>query len=234
MLGREGTGLADSEWDPWAVLGIPPTQDKEQIREAYLAQVRQHHPDRYRLDPARYRQQEERMKRINHAYEWALRNPPDTQSTPRSSQPSSGRSTAPDPPIVCPDHQYQALKRCKRCQQPLCMGCLGFRQSLCNRHYQSQQVRQARTRVLQEWGPLIAIIFGLRAIGLPGLDVGIAILIYLALLGLKLLLARHWFGCLALLLLPYSLVLAGAWSLIESLKGWNGASGGKAKPGSMG
>lgn len=210
------------EWDAWKVLGISPTADKDRIRDAYLAKVREHHPDRYRLDPTRYRQQEEMMKRINRAYEWALKNPPGTAGPTRSAS-----APPPDPPIMCPEHRYQALKRCRRCQQPLCLGCLGFRQSLCNRHFERKRVMSARSRTLREWGPLIAIIFGLRAVGLPGLDVGIAVLIYLALLGLRLLLTRRWFGCLALLLLPYSLVLAGAWSLYESLREWNGHASAK-------
>ncbi|WP_338055104.1 J domain-containing protein [Sulfobacillus harzensis] len=214
------------------MLGIPPTADKDTIREAYLARVKEHHPDRYRLDPSRYRQQEEMMKRINFAYEWALRHPPTTTAPGPTHPPGSDRQgQRPDPPIMCPDHGYQAMGRCKRCGQPLCLGCLGFRRSLCNRHYQRQKIRAARSRTLGEWGPLIVIIFGLRALGLPGFDVAIAVLIYLALLGLRLLIRRHWLGCLALLLLPYSLVLAGVWSLWESLRDWNGHPSGKAKAG---
>lgn len=211
------------------MLGISPTSDPEKIREAYLARVREHHPDRYRLDPARYRHQEEMMKRINEAYDWALKHPPETK--PSATVARTSETGTPEPPIMCPTHRYQALRRCKRCQQPLCVGCVGFRQSLCTRHHHRQKVVSHRLRVLREWGPLIAIIFGLRSIGLPGLDVGIATLIYLALLGLRLLLTHRWFGCLAVLLLPYSLVLAGLWSLWESVRAWNGE---KTKPGRSG
>jgi curved DNA-binding protein CbpA len=32
--------------DPWAVLGVPPDADEEQVRAAYLARVKEHPPDR--------------------------------------------------------------------------------------------------------------------------------------------------------------------------------------------
>lgn len=215
--------MAEQDRDPWKVLGITPTADKERLRQAYLAQVRQHHPDRFRRDAARYRQQEEYMKRINEAYQWALKNPPAAAPNPaRAHHAAAGRpGPAPEPPVVCPEHGYQAVRRCRMCDQPICLGCLGIRESLCTRHYQKFTTRGRHLRVLREWGPLIAIIFGLRSLGVPGLDVGIAVLIYLALLGVQLLWKRRWFGCLALLLLPYSLVLAGVWSLLESLREWS-------------
>lgn len=171
------------------------------------------------------------MKRINFAYEWALRHPPSPPSATVKEETQNAWSRTPDPPIMCPSHGYQAMGRCTRCGQPLCLGCLGFRQSLCNTHYQRQKIRRARARALREWGPLIGIIFGLRALGLPGLYIGVAVLCYLAILGLRLLISRRWLGCLALLLLPYSLVLAGVWSLWESLRDWNGHPSGKAKTG---
>ncbi len=214
--------MAEQDRDPWKVLGISPTADKDRLRQAYLAQVRQHHPDRFRRDAARYQQQEEHMKRINEAYQWALKNPPSGASdSPRVHHATGRTGPAPEPPLVCPEHGYQAVRRCRKCQQPICLGCLGFRESLCNRHHQKLATRARRLRVLREWGPLLAIIFGLRSVGVPGLDVGVAVLIYLAVLGVRLLWIRRWFGCLALLLLPYSLVLAGAWSLIESLREWS-------------
>lgn len=75
--------------------------------------------------------------------------------------------------------------------------------------------------MLQEWGPLVAMIVMLRLMGLAGLDISVAVLLYLAGLGFRLLLTRRWFGCLALLLLPYSLILAGVWSLVESVRDWH-------------
>lgn len=217
---KGGFALAEQERDAWEVLGIPPTADADRIREAYLAQVRRHHPDQFRMDPVRYRQQEERMKTINEAYQWALHNPPQAKSPGRGhagQSPTAGT----EPPIICPEHQYQAVRRCKGCQQPICLGCLGVRQSLCNRDYRRLKTRQMRGRAFKEWVPLIAIIGGMRAFGLPGLDVALASLIYIAWLGFRFLRTRHWFGCLALLLLPYSLILAGIWSLIDSLRDWN-------------
>ena len=206
--------MTNQDRDPWKVLGIQPTSDTERIREAYLIQVRQHHPDQFRADATRYHQQEERMKTINQAYQLAL------QYRPASASTANPRH---DPPVICPDHRYQAVRRCKRCQKPICLGCLGVRESLCNRHYQNWVLRRARGRALREWSPLIALVAGLRIVNFPPLYVGIAVLIYLAYLGLGLLLRKHWFGCLAVLLLPYSLVLAGTWSLLESIKEWSHA-----------
>jgi len=206
--------------DPWETLGLTPTSNRERIREAYLTQVRQHHPDQFRSDPVRYQKQEEQMKRINEAYQWALKNPPIT--TPSTSQSSANPKAPPEPPLMCPLHRYQAIRRCKRCRVPICLACVGVRESLCNLHYQKMLVRHARTRVLREWGPLIALIVIFRGIGLPDLETSVSALLYLAVIGFRFLLHHRWFGCLALLLLPYSLVLAGAWSLVESLRQWNG------------
>ena len=85
-------------------------------------------------------------------------------------------------------------------------------------------------RVVKEWGPLIAIIVIMRSTGLPGLYTAVALLAYLGWLGFRLLTTRRWFGCLALLLLPYSLVLAGAWSLVDSLRDWNRLTRGSPDP----
>ncbi|MDA8204726.1 MAG: J domain-containing protein [Thermaerobacter sp.] len=224
-LQKGGLPLAGQHRDPWEVLGIAPTADVNQIRAAYLAQARRHHPDQFRFDPERYRRQEEHMKAINEAYQWALRNPPTAPGTsPGAPPPESGP--------ICPDHNHPGLRECRRCHQPICLGCQGFRQSLCNRHVQSASMRQTRGRALKEWAPLIVLIVVMRSFDQPGIYIGVAVLIYVAWLGLRLLLARRWFGCLAFLLLPYSLVLAGVWSLIESLKEWNRSPGRTRRPSS--
>ena len=44
---------------------------------------------------------------------------------------------------------------------------------------------------------------------------------YLAFVGVGWLRRKHWLGCLALLFFPYSLVLAGLYSLYEGLSQWN-------------
>lgn len=215
-LRKEDFPLTQNSRDPWEVLAIAPTADPARIREAYLVQVRLHHPDQFRLDPQRYHRQEEYMKTINEAYRWALEHPaqllgPDNKG-PRSAAAKSAE---------CPVHLRAAIRQCKRCHDPICLACTGFRQSLCDRHYQMARYRQARRRALKEWGPLILIVMGLRLLAVPSLYTAIAVLIYIAWLGLVFLLDRKWFGCLAFLLLPYSLVLAGVWSLFESLREWN-------------
>lgn len=162
------------------------------------------------------------MKVINEAYRWALAHPPAFDGHEAKTEAE---------PVMCPIHRRPAWRQCRHCRRPICPACSGFRQSLCTRHYQRAQSRRARDRVIKEWGPLVAIIVILRLAGLPGLEVSVAVLIYVAYLGFRLLLARGWFGCLALLLLPYSLVLAGVWSLIESVRDWHAPLGvGKAKP----
>lgn len=145
------------------------------------------------------------MKIINEAYRWALEHP----GMPAATQP------------LCAAHYRAASALCRRCDKPICPLCPGFSRSLCVPHYQQMVVRQSRQRVLKEWGLLIAIIMGLRAVGLSGVLAAGVVGAYLAWLGLRFLVRRRWFGCLALLLLPYSLILAGVWSLFDSLKGWN-------------
>lgn len=157
------------------------------------------------------------MKAINEAYQWAIKNPPQSRAgtRPAASSPQSGP--------VCPEHHQPSVRQCRRCQTPICLGCKGFRQSLCNRHYEVARTRLARGRALKEWAPLIILVAVMRTLDLPGLYIGLGVLVYLGWLGFRFLMVRRWFGCLALLLLPYSLVLAGIWSLIESLREWNGS-----------
>jgi hypothetical protein len=221
---RDFSLARDHKPDAWAILGIAPTRDSRRIRQAYLALARQHHPDQFRLDPARYHVQEERMKVINEAYHWALANPPESDAR-------EAKSASTGDLIICAVHQRPATRQCRRCRNPICWACPGFRQSLCLRHYRLVQSHQARRRVIQEWGPLLALIATLRIIGWVGLEMTVVILVYLAGLGFRLLLTRRWFGCLALLLLPYSLIVAGVWSLVESVRDWHAPDRlGKAKP----
>lgn len=205
--------MADKESQYWTILGIAPTRDQGRIREAYLTQVRRHHPDQYRANPIVYQQKEEYMKEINAAYDWALRHPPVEASRQQTARPTP----EPDEPVVCPVHKATALGRCKRCQQPICLACLGVRQSLCNKHYTQLKENQARRRALTKWGPLAGLIILFGALGLPGRPTLVAVALYVAYLGFRLLLDKHWWGCLTILLFPYSLLLAGIWSLIESL-----------------
>ncbi|MCY0864520.1 MAG: J domain-containing protein [Sulfobacillus sp.] len=203
--------------DPWQVLGIGPTRDVEAIRQAYLNQVRQNHPDRFRSDPVRYRQQEERMKHINLAYQEALA----SAQAPPAPPPSTGPAPHAEAPVLCSVHRYPAGRRCKRCQAPICLACAGYQDMLCSTHWAQSVRSRRRNRVLREWLPVIAIIGVGRIVDVPRLMIGLALLIYIAYRGFTYLTAKRWWGCLALLLLPYSLILGGLWSLWESVRQWN-------------
>ncbi len=162
------------------------------------------------------------MKAINEAYHWALAHPPEAQA---------GEAQSSGDLVRCAVHQRPCTRICRRCRKPICWACPGFRQSLCMRHYRLAQSHQARRRVIQEWGPLMILIATLRLLAWSSVEMTVAVSIYLAALGFRLLLTRHWFGCLTLLLLPYSLVMAGVWSLVESIRDWQAASSlRKARP----
>lgn len=62
----------DPKLDAYRELGVAPNASSEVIRQAYLALVRRYHPDR--APAGRIAEYEERMKRINTAYE-VLSNP---------------------------------------------------------------------------------------------------------------------------------------------------------------
>jgi len=51
------------------VLGVSPFASDDDIRDAYLALVKQWHPDRFVEDPARHDRALEQLKRINAAYD---------------------------------------------------------------------------------------------------------------------------------------------------------------------
>ncbi|PSR35026.1 MAG: J domain-containing protein [Sulfobacillus benefaciens] len=215
--------------NPWEVLGIAPTYDKEAIRQAYLSAVRRHHPDQFQRDAAQFHQHEEAMKDINRAYQLILAGkapephnettPPPT-GTPGQTYKAPPRNDAP-PPIFCPRHHQTAWRRCQVCQTPLCTECIGFYTSLCAKHYRKSALKRYRNRVVREWVPLIIGVAVLREVGLGSAVLLWGVLGYLALLGLGWLRRKRWMGCLALLFFPYSLVLAGLYSLYEGLSQWN-------------
>ena len=114
--------------NPWEVLGIEPTHDKEVIRQAYLSAVRRHHPDQFQRDPAQFHQHEEAMKDINRAYQLVLDGKapePHNAASPPPPQ-TSGRTYKAPPPIFCPRHHQAAWRKCQICQTPLCTECIGF------------------------------------------------------------------------------------------------------------
>ena len=54
--------------NPYEVLGVSPSASQEEIRAAYMKLVKKYHPDRYQ-DSALKEQAEEKMKKINAAYD---------------------------------------------------------------------------------------------------------------------------------------------------------------------
>ncbi|MDA8192797.1 MAG: J domain-containing protein [Thermaerobacter sp.] len=213
-----------SSRDPWQVLGLQPTTDPDAVRDAYLSQVRIHHPDQFRRDPARYAQQEEQMKAINQAHQEILSGtaqPRQDASVP----PSPPRGTPQETPWPnCPVHGARSLRACSQCEKPLCQTCPGFGLGLCARHLRQFVVRPYRLRALSQWVPLLAGLGLLRSLGLSTVVMFWALLAYLTAVGFWYLWRHRWLGCLALLFVPYSLVLAGLYSLYTSLSQWRDAA----------
>lgn len=210
---------------PWDILGIAPTNNQDAIRQAYLEAVRQNHPDLYHSDPEQARRQEEAMKAINLAYQSIrtgvvrVATPPPPRPAPPSWAPPP-RPSSP-PPMRCRLHGETVLRRCTRCQEDLCSRCIGFYTALCAKHYRRYGLHRHRVRVAREWLPLIGGITLVKELGVPASIMLWGVLGYLALVGVGWLRRKRWLGCLALLFFPYSLVLAGLYSLYEGLSQWN-------------
>lgn len=78
--------------DPYEVLGVSPSASPEEIRSAYMALVKKYHPDRYQ-DSNLKKQAEDKMKKINAAYDMLTKKPSGGSSSsygPGSSQSSYG------------------------------------------------------------------------------------------------------------------------------------------------
>lgn len=196
----EGTGE-----DVWTVLGIRPTRDPEVIRQAYLTQVRRHHPDRWGTDPTRYAAQEERMKRINVAYREALRQ----AVRPRPSPPPPPPPRPDPPPPRCLDHGQPGQGTCRRCLHPLCPACPGRRAGLCNRHLAASVKARALARALEEWGTFALVVLAARLLTVGAGGEVAAILATLFLLGLVHGKDHPWHGLLALWFFPLGLIALG-------------------------
>lgn len=76
--------------NPYEVLGVSPNATQEEIRAAYIKLVKKYHPDRYQ-DSALKKQAEDRMKRINAAYDMLTKNRDEFEaSTGRQSHSQGG------------------------------------------------------------------------------------------------------------------------------------------------
>ncbi len=214
--------------NPWKILGLQPTPNTEEIRQAYLQKVRQHHPDLYQKDSKAHMVQEEEMKWINWAYTELMTNP--ITSLPR---PDDKAAWSPPPPqessrtpwVMCPWHNEKARAYCLWCHTPLCPSCSGFNQQLCSFHLRQAQRTKFKRRVMGEWGGLILIVVWGKLWPWALSTLLWSILGYLAILGILELRRFRYFGCLAWLFIPYSLVLAGLYRLYDGLSQWNKEAG---------
>lgn len=212
--------------DPWNILKIPPTSDKNAIRQAYLTLARLNHPDQFRHDPLQYRQQEEKMKTINEAYRLAISGQAPSRPEPVPKRPTQPyRPPAPPPPPpVCALHKRASTRICRTCQTNICTGCEGFVDGLCAPHFKKIKLRERRARAVKEWVPFISLIAILKLASFSSMMILWLVLGYFAILGYGQLRRARLLGCLAFLLFPYSLVLAGIYSLYQSLSQWNDAA----------
>src|SRR5262245_6080112 len=80
-------------FDPYAVLGLPPTATPAEVRRAYLRQVRVHHPDT-RPTPESTPFADEQLRRVLAAYA-ILRDP---ERRARYDRAAKSTPTAPGPP----------------------------------------------------------------------------------------------------------------------------------------
>lgn len=212
-----------TEKNPWTLLGLRPTSDEEAIRNAYLKKVRQHHPDLYHRDAPSHQAHEEQMKWINWAYTQVMTNLSSStigDITPWTPPPKAP-PTPTGPPLSCAVHHQPIIRYCVRCREPLCSTCLGFTLSLCPFHFRKFILARFRRRVLWEWGGLAAMVIIGKLMFWPLSTLLWSILGYLAGLGILELRRLRYFGCITWLFIPYSLVLAGLYSLYEGLSRWN-------------
>jgi hypothetical protein len=205
--------------DPWAVLGMTPTRDLQAIRQAYLRQVRLHHPDQFGLNPGRYRAQEDQMRRINWAYQEAARQ---ARAPQRKSPdpPSSSRS----PATHCVEHGKIAEHRCRECDKGLCRRCVGQKARLCNRHLAQIVTQDCRRRATREWIPFLSVLTCCSFVGVPSTWTMILLSTYVFSLGLLRIRHSGWRGLFYLWLFPIGLMLSGLYSLYQSLDQWMRAS----------
>lgn len=107
-----GAMRIDPKLDAYRELGVAPNASAEVIRQAYLALARRYHPDR--APAGRTAEYEERMKRINMAYE-LLSNPKSRRlyDQMRTSQPQNGvlrQGSAAHSPNTQPRDPYTQMR----------------------------------------------------------------------------------------------------------------------------
>lgn len=204
---------------PWDVLEIAPTKDLDRIRHAYLRQVRLHHPDRFGMDPDRFRLQEDQMCIINLAYQEALAAAESGASATRAQRAAQDPSR-----IHCVEHGQLATQRCTQCASGICALCPGRLRGLCNRHLAQLVFHRCRRRAAREWIPFLALIFGGSWVGLsPAWSIA-AIMTYAFGLGLFRIRFSRWRGLIYLWIFPVGLMASGLYSLYQSLDHLNRAS----------
>jgi hypothetical protein len=178
----------DPNLDAYRELGVSPGASAEAIRQAYLALARRYHPDR--APAGRAAEYEERMKRINTAYE-LLRDPESRQQYDRLRAPQTTltNSHAPTAPRAQPNDPYTEMRA----------------------GYQRRVYRvQASTRALPPWAQALSGLFaglGLVAGFLLGLPFGIVGCIPGAMVGMVVgMLVGLWAVYLFALALPTALL----------------------------
>ncbi len=214
----------DGPQSPWHVLGIPPTQDRERIRSAYLAQARLHHPDHYGLDPEQFHRQEDRMRMINLAYRAALEqqglpgpNAPSAEARRRSSPSAESES-------LCVEHGLSGRGRCHRCQRSICPNCSGFSATLCNRHLAEAFRRHVTWRLVGDWLPLLAWVISCRMLLVPLGWALIGLTVYAFMLGVIRMRRIGWTSLLHFWVFPFGLIVSGMYALYEDMDHLNRAS----------
>lgn len=203
----------DPRFDAYRELGVAPNASAETIRQAYLALVRRYHPDR--APAGRAAEYEERMKRINSAYE-VLSNPATRQlydrlRTPALSNGAPKQGVGSAAPRPQPNDPYTQMRA-------------GYQQRL----YQVQ----LSTRMLPPWAQALSGLFaglGLVTGFVLGLPFGFIGCIPGALVGVVVgMLVGLWAVYLCALGLPAVLLGWLGWLVGQEVGLWVGALSGLA------